>query len=435
MIMNINRKDEPNVLVIASPSPITGGGGLRALRSLKEYVKHFNVFLFTPWGLWDNKKILQESAIYLRDLKNVGVRFAGFSRMPKAIHRPREIIGTRLFELFLSLTLPSMARMNVGIVDYDAIVVLHEVWDAVYSGIATKELFGAPSAIILQLPPFYGSRRRFLNIMKATLWWRELRGDSSLERALFKWEVIIRGLAEERLQKPRYEKALRKYDSILGISKAIVAEMGHEWSDKVRCLDPGVSLDYEDLEVIKRIKRRVKEKENYMVLGGRPSVDKGLVEALIATKLIAKHLLGIKLIVTGRITPVMLLRIKKACKKLGVDDKVVFTGFVSREKRFEIVAKAKLMLYPSHVDAFPYAVLESLHLGTPVVAYKIPALEIYYGKCPGVELVEECDVEALTIKAIDVLERGVEAVEPPKIKSWREIMSEEVELISRLTSR
>jgi len=99
------------------------------------------------------------------------------------------------------------------------------------------------------------------------------------------------------------------------------------------------------------------------------------------------------------------MRIAKACKKLGIENKVVFTGFVPREKRFEIVANVRLMLYPSHVDTFPYAVLEALHLGTPVVGYRIPALEIYYGKCPGVELVEEEDIEELTVKAIEILKK------------------------------
>jgi glycosyltransferase involved in cell wall biosynthesis len=121
---------------------------------------------------------------------------------------------------------------------------------------------------------------------------------------------------------------------------------------------------------------------------------------------------------TGRISPEIYSYIRRALRRLGVEDKVVFTGFVSREKRFEIVAKAKLMLYPSHVDSY---------LGTPVVGYRIPALEIYYSKCPGVELVEEGDVEALTVKAINVLEKGEDAVEPPKIKSWKEVISEEID--------
>jgi len=78
------------------------------------------------------------------------------------------------------------------------------------------------------------------------------------------------------------------------------------------------------------------------------------------------------------------------------------------------------MLYPSHEDTFSYAVLESLHLGTPVVGYKIPALEIYYGGLPGVVLVEEWDLEALAVKTMEILEKRVDAVEPPKIKPWGE---------------
>jgi hypothetical protein len=92
------------------------------------------------------------------------------------------------------------------------------------------------------------------------------------------------------------------------------------------------------------------------------------------------------------------------------------------------------MLYPSHVDAFPYAVLESLYLETSVVGYRIPALEIFYGRCPGMELVEKGDIGALTVKAIDVLEKGVDAVEPLKIKSWKVIINKEIEMIKRCLS-
>jgi len=78
-----------------------------------------------------------------------------------------------------------------------------------------------------------------------------------------------------------------------------------------------------------------------------------------------------KLYVTGKISSNTANRLFRFAKRLGIGDKVVFIGFVSREERFRIVREAKLMLYPSHVDAFPYAVAESL-LGTPVVVYDIP---------------------------------------------------------------
>jgi len=59
--------------------------------------------------------------------------------------------------------------------------------------------------------------------------------------------------------------------------------------------------------------------------------------------------------------------------------KVIFTNFLSREDLYKLIRGACLVLYPSHADAYPFAVLESLMLETPVVAYRIPALQMYYG--------------------------------------------------------
>jgi len=425
---------ELKVLVVASPTPASGGG-LRALRSLREYAKHFSTSLFIPWGLWGNERLLSGSTGYLKELRSLSVRLVGFSRLPKLVPKLREVLGTRMLEIFLPMVVPSMARIEACIADYDAVVVLHEVWDAVYSGRVLAELLDAPSAVLLQLPPFYDSRERFLDIVKASLLWRELIGGNHVERKLFEVEAIVRSSAEWYLDRLRYEKVLGRYTLVLGVSKAVAAEMGGAWLDKVKCFDPGVSLDDEDLEVIRSIRRRVKEKGNYVVLGGRPSTDKGLAEALVSFKFLSRHFPGIKLVVTGRMSPQTFARIKKVCRKLDIESKTVLTGFVPREERLEIVAKAKLMLYPSHVDAFPYAVLESLHLGTPVVAYRIPAIEMYFGKSPGVELVEEGDIEALTAKSIEVLERGAEPTKPPHLRCWREIMSEELEIVSKLASQ
>ena len=419
----------PSILVVASPSPVTGGGGLRALRSLREYVKHFETSLVIPWDLWSNKNTLRDSATYLRELRELGVRFSGFSQLPDMIYRLRRVFGSRIFDLLTPLLIPGIGNIHVSPGSYDAVVVLHEGWDAVYTGYKLTEYFNTPSMVLLQLPPFYGSKERFLNIVKALLLWRELRSDSPIEEALFKAEALIRELPVEYMRKHQYSEALRKYTLIVGVTKATSIEMGGEWINRIISLDPGVSLDHEDLSLIKRVGEKVESKENYVVFGGRPASEKGLAEALIVFKQILKSSSELKLVVTGKMTEVMSIILRKVCRKLGILDKVLFTGFIPRMKRFEVIAKARLMLYPSHEDTFSYAVLESLHLGTPVVGYKIPALEIYYGGLPGIELVEEWDLEALTIKAMDILERGVDVVEPSKIKSWEEIMSEEVGLL------
>jgi hypothetical protein len=61
-------------------------------------------------------------------------------------------------------------------------------------------------------------------------------------------------------------------------------------------------------------------------------------------------------------------------------------------------------------------------------------LEIYYGGIPGIELVDEWNLESFTVKAIDILEKGVEIVESPRIRSWDEIMDEEIRIIRKLVT-
>ena len=94
------------------------------------------------------------------------------------------------------------------------------------------------------------------------------------------------------------------------------------------------------------------------------------------------------------------------------------------------------MIYPSHVDAFSYSVLEALNLNTPVVAYDIPAIRMYYDKLEGVTLVKESDVEALAQKTIETIENKYVRVETPKFaKTWDEIMDEETSLIKKFVRK
>ena len=326
------------ILVVSSPSPVTGGGGLRALRSIREYVKHFETHLVIPWGLWDDKNVLRDSSAYLRGLKDLGVKFAGFSRLPHVLYKLRGLFGSRVFDLLTPLLIPTMGRVYVSPGRYDAIIALHEDWDAVYTGYKLAEHFNAPSMVLLHNPPFYGSKERFLNIVKALLLWRGLRSSTPVEEALLKAEALIRELFMEYVRKYRYSEVLKKYTLIVGITKATSIEMGGEWVSKVVSLDPGVSLDQEDVLLMKEVRKRVRERKNYVIFGGRPDAVKGLAEALIVFKEISKRISGLKLIVTGKVTNTMIAPLIKTCKRLDIEDKVVFTGFIPRMKRFEVVA-------------------------------------------------------------------------------------------------
>ena len=412
-------KERPSIICVADPLPFTGGG-LRTLRSLKEYSKHFKTHLFLPYSL--SRRGVREA---IKELAGYNIRIAGYNYYPNLIHRVR-VLGEIVLYLF-----PATMRPHIGIDDFYAVVVLHEIFEAIYTGSIIGNLLGIPKIGLLQLPPFYSSKKRLHNILRAIILWRHLLAGNPLTGKLLELEGLARFNTTYKLGATRIRKLLEEYSTLIAVSKSIPYEMGSEWTSRVISLDPGVSLDESDLNAMVTIKSRSVKKGSYVVFGGRPSAEKGLAEALVAFSLISRHCRDLKLVVTGHVRKNTLLGLKRACKKLRVEDKVVFTGFLPRWRRFEIIAKARLMLYPSHVDSFSYAVFESLHLGTPVVGYRIPALETYYSRQPGVKLVEEGDLEALTVEAVNILEKGIEAVEPPEIKSWREIMEDEVAIIKR----
>jgi len=72
---------------------------------------------------------------------------------------------------------------------------------------------------------------------------------------------LFKSSLEERLAKIRYKKVLRKYDIVLGVSKSIAVEMGGEWLDKVRYLNPGVSLDKEDIDTIEKVRKKSEKRK------------------------------------------------------------------------------------------------------------------------------------------------------------------------------
>lgn len=79
----------------------------------------------------------------------------------------------------------------------------------------------------------------------------------------------------------------------------------------------------------------------------------------------------------------------------GVGKNLVMLGRLSREDLYRTIRRSPVLLYPSYVDSFSLTVLESLILGTPVLAYSIDALRWIWKERKGVYLSPVGDPRAM----------------------------------------
>jgi glycosyltransferase involved in cell wall biosynthesis len=130
-------------------------------------------------------------------------------------------------------------------------------------------------------------------------------------------------------------------------------------------------------------------KGDYIVAASRLVALKGALELPRIHRRIRDET-GLRLVVTGRFSDESTRRAfgrvtEREGLKLGED--IVLAGFLPKEKYYETLARARVLIYPSHSDSFSRVILESLAAGTPVVAYDIPGPRGVYGGLPAVRFV------------------------------------------------
>nr|WP_253823019.1 glycosyltransferase [Acidianus sp. RZ1] len=171
-------------------------------------------------------------------------------------------------------------------------------------------------------------------------------------------------------------------------------------------------------------------KEDYAVFFARLIPEKGLFEIPKIWKKVREKVPNAKLVVLGKFFND---KFKRRFMSLIDDLGIEYRGFVSKEELYKTVAKAKVIVYPTHFDAFPLGTLESLTLKTPVVAYDIPSVREMFGSLKAVKLVREFDVEGMAEKTVEVLkakdysdwfdEKDVEFIN--LYKSWEKVADAE----------
>lgn len=397
--------DGVKILVVIKPFLQLGGGTYRAFLSIQEYIRNgADVRLIVP-----RAELLKYS-------------------IPKEVSS-QLVMGTySLRGGVYALLAPSWMRAVLddplsNMFQPDLVIGLHENLDVLRVASMLGDRFNVPTLALLQLPPFYGNERRRLAVNAAYDSWAKLFGLrgrilrllSSMRSKLFFGGVV---------------HLVSGFTGLISVSPSIPFEMGsYIPADLFQVLDPGVGFSDDDVRLLDHVRKLpIRPDRRFILFGGRPDPGKGVLDAIIAFSKIVREYPDLRLVVTGSAPDAVLSALRQFASTLGVGKLVDFVGYVSREERLLLAHDASVVLYPSHVDSFSYATFESLYLGTPVVAYDLPALRHYYGDNSGIALVPEGNVDALVSAAVDVL-RNPPNVDNLVIPKYRDIFRSELRVL------
>lgn len=117
-----------------------------------------------------------------------------------------------------------------------------------------------------------------------------------------------------------------------------------------------------------------KEKVKTILFFGAVSKDKGIDDALEVFSLLNKKD-EYQFWIAGRVSEYYRHLIRRRAKELDMSANLkTWLGFVSDDKKFELMSKAHVLINPSVKEGWGLVNIEANAMGTPVVAYKLPGL-------------------------------------------------------------
>ncbi|MEK7533819.1 MAG: glycosyltransferase family 4 protein [Patescibacteria group bacterium] len=105
------------------------------------------------------------------------------------------------------------------------------------------------------------------------------------------------------------------------------------------------------------------------------SQDKGIEDALNAFAIFSKYNKELRFWVVGKAKNKSYEReVKNLTHRLNIADKVKFFGFVSEDKKFQLLSKSWVLIHPSAREGWGLNVIEANSVGVPTVGYNVTGL-------------------------------------------------------------
>ncbi len=205
-------------------------------------------------------------------------------------------------------------------------------------------------------------------------------------------------------------KFARKILTISEFSKKAILEKYGFSEDKVRVVYPGYDRDRFNPQVagqtekIREVKEKYRTGERYLFYLGTLQPRKNLVRLIEAFKQLEDK--NVRLVVAGMIREGrggwMYSQIFGKVKELELNDRVIFTGFVSDADVPLLLAGSQAYLLPSLYEGFGIPAVEAMATGVPLVVSRVTSLPEICGPAP-IFIQNPLQTDEITLRLREVL--------------------------------
>lgn len=195
-----------------------------------------------------------------------------------------------------------------------------------------------------------------------------------------------------------------------------------------------------DTEALGAVREKYELPDEFILGVGTIEPRKNLISLIEAySEHLNENKTGIKLVLVGKKAWGM-SSVEKRAKELGVEDDVIFTGYIDDEDLPSIYNLAEFFVYPSHYEGFGLPVLEALSCGTPVITSNVSSLPEVAGEAA--VYVSPDDVRGLKGSLLELEENKAlreelsgKALERAKLFSWKDTAQKTLDVYRKTLSK
>ncbi len=135
-----------------------------------------------------------------------------------------------------------------------------------------------------------------------------------------------------------------------------------------------ISIIHNGVKVLASKKIPRKETKRTLIYLGALAKDKGIEDALRTFSILTKISDNWQFWVVGKSDPRYLRELKTLSERLQLQGKIKFWGYVNESKKFELLARAHILINPSIREGWGLVVIEAARMRTPTIAFNAAGL-------------------------------------------------------------